>query len=428
MNERDSETISGILNSYSLKNASSYEEADILILNTCSVRENADNKVIGILGILKSIEKSKRPIVIVSGCISGIKKTKEDLIKKFNFIDLFIKPQEFDLLKNYLDSLLIQKENEHKQIEVLESEVDEFNYYPSKRMFKHKGYINIMKGCNNFCTYCIVPYARGREISRDPNEIIKEAESLIKDNVKEITLLGQNVNSYKKIMPNNEVIDFADLLEKLLELDIKRLRYMTSNPKDINDKVISLHKKYGNLMPSLHLPIQSASNKVLKDMNRGYKKEDFINICKKFRELNEDFYLSTDFLIAFPTETYDDFIENIKLLEKVNLDFAFTFIYSKREGTKAAELKSNIKKEEIAKRFEELKTKLSETIYKRNEQRIGKTYEILVDEKKSNGFSKGRTKNNLVVFFKSKNIKIGEFINVKITNAKPFFLEGVVID
>lgn len=285
-----------------------------------------------------------------------------------------------------------------------------------------------MKGCNNFCTYCIVPYARGREISRDPNEIIKEAESLIKDNVKEITLLGQNVNSYKKIMPNNEVIDFADLLEKLLELDIKRLRYMTSNPKDINDKVISLHKKYGNLMPSLHLPIQSASNKVLKDMNRGYKKEDFINICKKFRELNEDFYLSTDFLIAFPTETYDDFIENIKLLEKVNLDFAFTFIYSKREGTKAAELKSNIKKEEIAKRFEELKTKLSETIYKRNEQRIGKTYEILVDEKKSNGFSKGRTKNNLVVFFKSKNIKIGEFINVKITNAKPFFLEGVVID
>lgn len=426
MNEEDSEKLSGMLKRMGYEPTDEREAASIIIFNTCCVRENAENKVYGNLGMLKK-QKEKNPDLIIGicGCMMQQKGMADEILKRFPYVDIIFGTHNSYKFPEYLNRV----KTEGVQIkEILDKETKIIEGVPIDRKSSVKAFVTIMYGCNNFCTYCVVPYVRGRERSRKPEDIIKEIEELVAEGYKEITLLGQNVNSYGKGL--EEEISFADLLRRINEIKgLERIRFMTSHPKDLNIDVIHAIRDCDKLCEQIHLPVQSGSDSILKVMNRHYTKEYYLDLAKKIREEIPDVTFTTDIIVGFPGETEEDFEETIDLVKKVQYDSAFTFIYSRRNHTPADKMENQIPDDVKHDRFNRLVEVVNEGIVASNKAAEGKVYEVLVEGTSKNDESKltGRTRNGKLVNFNGCKEMIGKLVNVKIVEAKSFSLVGEVI-
>ncbi|MBR1990316.1 MAG: tRNA (N6-isopentenyl adenosine(37)-C2)-methylthiotransferase MiaB, partial [Firmicutes bacterium] len=331
MNEHDSETLAGMLLEKGYTQAKERKDANIVIFNTCSIRENADKRFFGTLGQLKKKKMAEKEnfTVCVCGCMMQQQHIIDTIKEKYPWVDVIFGTHNLHELPVLLDNLYKEK---HKQLSVWEDGGEIVEGLPAERLFKHKAFVNIMYGCNNFCTYCIVPYTRGRERSRKPDDIIREIRALVADGVKEVTLLGQNVNSYKGISEaDGSQCDFADLIYQINDIEgLERIRFMTSHPKDLSDKLIQAYRDCKKLCHYFHLPVQAGSSKVLKEMNRRYTREAYLELVRKLREVAPDIAISTDIIVGFPGETDEEFEETLTLCEEVRYDSAFTFLYSIR--------------------------------------------------------------------------------------------------
>lgn len=422
MNEHDSEKIIWLLDKMGYNQVNEINKADLIVVNTCSVRHSAEDKVYGQLGNLKNLKNSKKDLkVAVCGCMMQRDESRNYVIEKFPNVDIIFGTN--NIWK--LPELLYTSYNGKKlAMDIEKNPIGLDEGIGAARAFDFKSYVNIMYGCNNFCTYCIVPYTRGRETSREPKDIIHEIESLVKNGTKEVTLLGQNVNSYGKSL--NTKFTFANLLEEVNNIEgLERIRFMTSHPKDISDDLIFSFKKLDKLCNFLHLPVQAGSTNVLKRMNRKYTKEDYLRTIDKVKKVNPDIALSTDLMVGFPGETEEDFNDTLDLCRKVEFDTSFTFIYSVRENTPAAKMQQvpdKIKHD----RFERLLDILYPIQEKKNKKLVGKTVKVLVEDysKKRNDFVTGRTEGFKLVNFKGRAEDIGNIIDVNIKDANSFSLEG----
>lgn len=429
MNEHDSETLAGMLIEKGYVPAAERKDANIVIFNTCSIRENADKRFFGTLGQLKRRKTEQREnfTVCVCGCMMQQQHIIDTIKAKYPWVDVIFGTHNLHQLPELLDNLYKEK---HKQLEIWEEGGDIVEGLPAKRLFKHKAFVNIMYGCNNFCTYCIVPYTRGRERSRVPEDILKEVQALACDGVKEITLLGQNVNSYKGISRDSgEKTDFADLIYMLSEVSgIERIRFMTSHPKDISDKLIAAYGKCEKLCHYIHLPVQAGSSKVLKEMNRHYTREDYLEIVRKLREVDPNIAISTDIIVGFPGETEEEFEETLTLCEEVRYDSAFTFLYSVRKGTPAEKFENQIPEEIKHERFNRLVDVINRISAEKNAEYVGRVEKVLVDGPSKNNSKTygGRTESFKLVNFKGTPDMIGQVVDVLITGANTFSLEGEV--
>lgn len=427
MNEHDSETLAGMLMEKGYTPAAERKDANIVIFNTCSIRENADKRFFGTLGQLKrrKMEQRENFTVCVCGCMMQQQHIIDTLKSKYPWVDVIFGTHNLHQLPELLDNLYKEK---HKQLAVWEDGGDIVEGLPTQRLFKHKAFVNIMYGCNNFCTYCIVPYTRGRERSRTPEDIVEEVRNLARDGVKEITLLGQNVNSYKGISKvTGEKADFTDLIYLLNEVDgIERIRFMTSHPKDLSDKLIEAYGKCEKLCHYIHLPVQSGSSKVLKEMNRRYTREAYLEIVRKLREVDPQIAISTDIIVGFPGETEEEFEETLTLCEEVRYDSAFTFLYSVRKGTPAEKFENQIPEEVKHDRFNRLVDVINRISAEKNAEYIGRVEKVLVDgpSKRNSKTYGGRTETFKLVNFKGTPDRIGKVVNVRITDANTFSLEG----
>ncbi|SHE31291.1 tRNA-i(6)A37 thiotransferase enzyme MiaB [Tissierella praeacuta DSM 18095] len=426
MNEHDSEKISWILERMNYIETENIEEADFIIYNTCLVRENAEFRVYGNLGSLKQLKREKPDLMIaVCGCMMQREEVRKVILSKHRHVDIIFGTHNIHKLPQLINNHMKTGET---IVDILEDGREIIEDINSNRKYSYKAFVNIMYGCNNFCTYCIVPYTRGRENSREPENIIKEIEELAKNGCKEVTLLGQNVNSYGKNLQRN--YSFTDLLKDINKIDgIERIRFMTSHPKDLSDDLINCYATLDKLCPHLHLPVQSGSNKVLKEMNRNYTKEDYLKIIGKLKEAVPEIAITTDIIIGFPGETDEDFNETLDLVKEVKFDSAFTFLYSIREGTKAAKMENQIDEKLKHIRFERLTDTLNEIALGINQKLLGKTLEVLVEEISKNNAEvlTGRTRTNKLVHFKGGKELIGSLVNIKIENVKTFTLEGSII-
>lgn len=430
MNEHDSETISGMLIEKGYSPAKERKDADIVIFNTCSIRENADKRFFGTLGQLKKkkIENKENFIVCVCGCMMQQEHIIDTIKSKYPWVDVIFGTHNIHELPILLDNLYNEKK---KQMSVWPEGGDIIENLPSQRLFKHKAFVNIMYGCNNFCTYCIVPYTRGRERSRNPENIVKEVKSLACDGVLEITLLGQNVNSYKGEDSKGKVWDFTDLIYALDEVEgIERIRFMTSHPKDLSPKLVEAFNKTRKLCHYVHLPVQAGSDKVLKEMNRRYDTKRYLSIVKSLRKIDPNIAISTDIIVGFPGETEEDFNDTLKLCREVGYDSAFTFLYSVRKGTPAENFQDKILESVKHERFNRLVEVINESSKAKNKEYEGKTVKVLVDgpSKKNSKTYSGRTETFKLVNFIGKKELIGKIIDVKITNSNTFSLEGQVVE
>ena len=425
-NEADTEVIRGMLISQKFEETSILEEADLVLINTCAIREGAENKVFGELGRLKSFKRVNPNLIIaVAGCMSQEEATVERILSTYKHVDLVFGTHNISKFLEYLN--YVMKENK-KIIEVFSEEGHITEHLPHARDHRYKAWVNIMFGCDEFCTYCIVPYTRGKERSRRKEYIIEEVKDLIKRGYKEITLLGQNVNSYGLDFENYNY-SFADLLEDLSNLDISRIRFQTSHPKDFSDELIDVISRKPNVMSHIHLPVQSGSNKVLKKMNRKYTKEQYLDLVDRIYKNIPNVSLTTDIIVGFPTETEEDFQETMDLVRKSNFEGAFTFIYSRRKGTPAATYESDIT-EEIAKdRLHRLNELVNEGYKRGNERFADKVVKVLVEGHSKNNLEvlSGRTENNKLVNLKASKETIGKIVEVKITEAKTWSLKGEAI-
>ena len=429
MNEHDSETLAGMLIEKGYEPAAERKDANIVIFNTCSIRENADKRFFGTLGQLKRRKTEQREnfTVCVCGCMMQQQHVIDTLKTKYPWVDVIFGTHNLHQLPELLDNLYKEK---HKQLEVWEDGGEIIEGLPAKRLFKHKAFVNIMYGCNNFCTYCIVPYTRGRERSRVPEDIVREVRTLACDGVKEITLLGQNVNSYKGISSETgEKTDFTDLIYMLNEIEgIERIRFMTSHPKDISDKLIEAFGKCDKLGHYIHLPVQAGSSRVLKEMNRHYTREEYLEIVRKLRKVDPDIAISTDIIVGFPGETEEEFQETLTLCEEVRYDSAFTFLYSIRKGTPAEKYENQIPEEIKHERFNRLVDVINRISAEKNAEYIGRVEKVLVDgpSKRNSKTYGGRTESFKLVNFKGSPDMIGNVVDVRITDAGTFSLEGEV--
>ncbi len=426
MNEHDSEKISWILELMGYKPTTEESEADFLIYNTCAIRENAELKVYGKVGSLKTIKEQNPNLKIaVCGCMMQLDEIRETIEKKHQHVDVIFGTHNIDKLPILFNKHL----NEDRPIiDILEDNLDLVEGLNNNRESDYKAYVNIIFGCNNFCTYCVVPYTRGREISRKPDDILEEIKELAKNGYKEIMLLGQNVNSYGKTLNND--YSFTDLLTDINEIDgIERIRFMTSHPKDLSDELINAYGSLDKLSNHLHLPIQSGSNNVLKRMNRNYTREDYLEKIKKIREVKPDISITTDIMVGFPGETEEDFKDTVELIKEVEFDFVYNFIFSLREGTKAENMDNQLSYEVKHKRFEKLSSEINQIILKNNEKLIGKEIRVLVEELSKNDDNKmsGRTDDFKIVHFQGDESLIGKMVLVEITGAKTFSMEGKLI-
>ena len=429
MNEHDSETLAGMLIEKGYVPAAERKDANIVIFNTCSIRENADKRFFGTLGQLKRRKTEQREnfTVCVCGCMMQQQHIIDMIKAKYPWVDVIFGTHNLHQLPELLDNLYKEK---HKQLAIWEEGGEIVEGLPARRLFKHKAFVNIMYGCNNFCTYCIVPYTRGRERSRAAEDILKEVQALAADGVKEITLLGQNVNSYKGISrENSEKTDFTDLIYMLSEVDgIERIRFMTSHPKDISDKLIAAYGKCEKLCHYIHLPVQAGSSKVLKEMNRHYTREDYLEIVRKLRKVDPDIAISTDIIVGFPGETEEEFEETLTLCEEVRYDSAFTFLYSVRKGTPAEKFENQIPEEIKHERFNRLVDVINRISAEKNAEYVGRIEKVLVDGPSKNNSKTygGRTESFKLVNFRGTPDMIGQVIDVLITGANTFSLEGEV--
>ena len=423
MNEEDSEKLSGGLKPLGHIRTESREEADIIIYNTCCVRENAEQKVDGNLGALKKLKKAHpEKIIAVTGCMMQQDGMADKIINKFPYVDIIIGTHNAYKFTEYLGRAL---GGERPIVEVWDKEADIVEGAPIDRESSIKGFVTIMYGCNNFCTYCIVPHVRGRERSRASADIIKEIEGMVAEGYKEVTLLGQNVNSYGKGLEEN--INFAELLRRINKIEgLERVRFMTSHPKDLSDEVIDVIAEGEKLCESIHLPVQSGSSRVLKKMNRHYTKEQYLETIRKIKERIPGVALTTDIIIGFPGETEEDFLDTLDLVKQVEYDSAFTFLYSKRSGTPADMMFDQIDEKTKKDRFNRLVEAVNEISAKKNKLYDGKIVEVLVEGESKNDSSKltGRTRTGKLVNFTGNKENIGKLVNVKITKANSFSLVG----
>ncbi len=427
MNEEDSEKLFGMLEGMGYKKTEKREEADVIIFNTCCVRENAELKVYGNLGELKALKKSKPDMVIaVGGCMMQQKGMPETIKKKYPFVDIVFGTHNIHRFPELLNNAF---QSNSTLIEVWEKEGEIIEELPINRESDIKAFVTIMYGCNNFCTYCIVPYTRGRERSRTPESIINEIKDLSSRGYKEITLLGQNVNSYGKDLDD---MNFAKLLRLVNEVEgIDRIRFMTSHPKDLTDDVIMAVKECSKVCEHIHLPVQSGSTPLLKKMNRRYTKEQYLDLSDRIKANIDGVAITTDIIIGFPGETEEDFKETLDLVSKVEYDSAFTFIYSIRKGTPAAEYEDQVPEDVKHNRFNRLVELINDISHKKNMEYKDRVLEILVEGTAKNDESKlmGRTRNGKLVYFSGGDISLkGKLVNVKITTPQTWSLSGELVE
>ncbi len=423
MNEEDSEKLSGMLKRIGYKKTEIKEEASIIIFNTCCVRENAENKVFGNLGIMKNMkEKNPDLIIAICGCMMQQEGMADKVLKTFPFVDIIFGTHNSYKFPEHLNRV-IQDGVQVK--EIINKEEGIVEGLPIDRKSAIKAFVTIMYGCNNFCTYCIVPYVRGRERSRKPEDIEKEIKDLVNEGYKEITLLGQNVNSYGKGL--EEDINFAGLLRRINNIEgLERLRFMTSHPKDLTDEVIMAIKECDKLCEQIHLPVQSGSDKILKEMNRHYNKQYYLDMVKKIKSNIPNVSITTDIIIGFPGETEEDFLDTLDLVNEVEYDSAFTFIYSRRNHTPADKMDNQIPDDVKHDRFNRLVEAVNKSVAKKNKECEGKILEVLVEGPSKNDEAKltGRTRNGKLVNFAGSADLIGKLVSVKIVKAQSFSLIG----
>jgi len=424
MNARDSEKLVGILEQVGYVETED-EHADFVIYNTCTVRENANNKVYGRLGYLSNYKK-KNPHMMIAlcGCMMQEPTVVETIRKKYKFVDLVFGTHN---IYKFAELLFNTLESDSQIIDIWEDTDKIVEDLPIKRKFSFKSGVNIMFGCNNFCSYCIVPYVRGRERSRAPQDIIREIESLVEDGVCEVMLLGQNVNSYGKNLENP--MTFAELLREINKIEgLKRIRFMTSHPKDLSDELIYAMRDCEKVCKHMHLPLQSGSSRILNIMNRHYDKEQYLNIVKKLREEIPDIALTTDIIVGFPGETEEDFLETLDVVKQVEYDSAFTFIYSKRTGTPAAAMENQVPEQEVKCHFDRLLREVQEISNKKALALESKTLPVLVEEMNEHDDSlvTGRLDNNSVVHFPGTKDMIGNIYQVNLKECKGFYYLGEI--
>ena len=428
MNEHDSEILAGALEDMGYVQAASRDEAQVVILNTCSVRENADKRFFGTLGQLKRKKKEdKDNIICICGCMMQQQHIIDTVKEKYPWVDVIFGTHNIHRFPELLKSVVQQKK---KAVEIWEDGRDIVEDMPMKRLHRTKALVNIMYGCNNFCTYCIVPYTRGRERSRKPEDIVREVENLVSDGVLEIMLLGQNVNSYRGETSDGENCSFAHLIEIIAKIDgLKRIRFMTSHPKDLSDELIDVFKSCDKLCKSIHLPVQSGSSAVMKRMNRHYNRDDYMRIVNRIKSAVPEITISTDIIVGFPGETDEQFEETLSLVKEVGYDSAFTFLYSVRTGTPAAKFTDQIPEDIKHERFNRLVKLVDSISAEKNRAYEGRIEEVLVEgkSKRNENTLSGRTDGFKLVNFPGDESYIGRLVKVKITEGKTFSLEGKIV-
>ena len=422
MNEHDSENIAAMIESLGFKRIDDYEDADLVLLNTCSIRENAHNKAFGMLGRLKHIKETKNPSLIIGlcGCMAQEAGVVEEILKDYRFVNFVFGTHNLHELPSILTK---SYETGSQTIEVYSKEGDLVEDMPVKRTNSYKAYVNIIYGCDKFCTYCIVPYTRGGQRSRKKEDILKEVRELVDDGYKEVTLLGQNVNAYGKDLYDD--YGLGELLEDVSKTNIPRVRFMTSHPWDFTDRMIDVIAKYPNIMPSIHLPIQSGSSRILKLMGRRYTKEEYLELFDKIKSKIPGVMVSTDIIVGFPGEEEEDFKETLEIAEYCKYDNAFTFIFSKRENTPACKLKDNTSLSEKEERLQRLNEVVNHYFLENNKKLVGKTVEVLVEgiSSKKNMYY-GYSDTNKLINFTGDDLKIGDIVPVEIDSAKTWSLDG----
>lgn len=426
MNENDSEKLSGMLREMGYVPAESVEDCELVIFNTCCVRENAEEKVYGHLGALKKLHQENPDMVIVMcGCMTQQATVQEEVRKKYKQVDLMFGTHNLYQFPELLYQVLQSRQS---VIEVWDSAGTIVEGMPIERESTVKAWVTIMYGCNNFCSYCIVPYVRGRERSRVPSEIVKEVEYLVGTGVKEVTLLGQNVNSYRGFEGEQEV-RFPQLLELLQEVEgLERIRFMSSHPKDLSPDLIRVMKKLPKVCNQLHLPMQSGSSRVLKEMNRHYTKEQYLQLVEDIKKEIPDITLSTDIIVGFPGETEEDFRETLDVVAKAEFDMAYTFLYSRRTGTPAAKSEDQIPEDVMKERFDRLVALQTENSRKMNEPLDGQIVTVLCEGQSKSNPDKltGRTEGNKIVNFSGDASLQGKMLEVRIDTVQTWSLEGTI--
>ena len=425
-NVRDEETMAGILEFAGFTKTTSEETADLIIINTCAVRENAEEKVYGEIGTLKKLKENNKDLVIaICGCMIQQTHIVEKIEQVYRQVDLMFGTHNINDLLNLLDEVY----RSHKRIISVESKSGEvYEDLPSVRLDKYKAFVNIMYGCDKFCTYCIVPYTRGKERSRKLDDVLKETQDLLNKGYMEITYLGQNVNAYGKDL--NDGTSFAQLLESAAKMGVPRIRFTTSHPWDFTDEMIDIIAKYDNIMPAIHLPFQSGNDEVLRKMGRRYTSEEYRNLVTKMRNKIPNLALTTDIIVGFPNETYEQFKDTLDMVRFGEYDGCFTFIYSPRVGTPAAKMIDDVTDEEKHRRFDELKVVVEETGEKRCLTYLNKTEKVLVDgpSKRNPNILSGYTETGKLVHFEGDADLVGKIVNVKIKESHLYSLIGELVN
>ena len=424
MNEHDSENIKAILEDMSYTSTDDMEEADLILLNTCAIRENAHNKVFGYLGRAKNLKERRKDVLVgICGCMAQEEVVVNKILKDYKWMDIVFGTHNIHNLPNILNNAI---EKQKLEVEVLSCEGDIIENIPVKRDSKYKAWINIMYGCDKFCTYCIVPYTRGKQRSRRKEFILEEVEKLVKAGYLEVTLLGQNVNAYGKDLDSDYKME--NLLEDVAKTGIKRVRFVTSHPWDFTDNMIEVIKKYDNIMPYIHLPLQSGSDRILKLMGRRYTKESYLELYKKLKEALPYSSITTDIIVGFPGETEEDFKETLDVVEKCKYDSAFTFIFSPREGTPAAKMEDNVSLEEKQDRLQRLNELINKYSKEANLKYEGKVVPVLIEgvSEKDDDTLMGYTDTMKLVNVKCDKKYIGTIQNVEIKEVKTWSMDGVI--
>lgn len=422
MNEHDSENIKAILEKMNFTEEIDYEKADFIILNTCAIRENAHNKVFGLLGRLKHLKELKPNLIVaLCGCMAQEEKVVEEINQKYKWVDIVFGTHNIHELPDIIATNLLTKK---QSIEVYSIEGNIIENMPVKRDSKYKAWVNIMYGCDKFCTYCIVPYTRGKQRSRHHEDILKEVLELKENGYKEVTLLGQNVNAYGKDLNDN--YGMAELLEDVAKTNIERIRFVTSHPWDFNDKMIDIIAKYDNVMPYIHLPLQSGSNRILKLMGRRYTKESYLELFNKLKAKIPNVAITTDIIVGFPNETENDFEDTLEVVNACQYDSAYTFIFSPRESTPAALMEDNVSLSVKEERLMRLNALVNQYSKENNEKYLNKTVPVLLESEseKSSDMLSGYTDTMKLVNVKASKDMIGKIVDVVITDAKSWSLNG----
>lgn len=426
MNEHDSENIKAILEDMSFTESPDMEGADLILLNTCAIRENAHNKVFGMIGRIKHMKETKSDLIAgLCGCMAQEEVVVNEILDKYKWLDIVFGTHNIYNLPNILYSTMKSK---HQEINVLSIEGDVIENIPVKRDSKYKAWINIMYGCDKFCTYCIVPYTRGKQRSREHKYILEEVEGLVKDGYKEVTLLGQNVNAYGKDLNDNYTM--SNLLEDVAKTGIDRVRFVTSHPWDFNDSMIDVIAKYPNIMPYIHLPLQSGSSRILKLMGRRYTKESYLELYHKLRTALPYSSITTDIIVGFPGETEEDFNETLAVVNECKYDGAYTFIYSPRVGTPAAKMTDDVSLDTKNNRLYKLNDIVNKYAKENNDKYLNKIVPVLIEDysEKDKNMLMGYTDTMKLVNVVGNDSHIGQIVNVKITDIKTWSMDGKIVE